>query len=147
MPTLTITRTKSFLGAKRPFKVLADGKEIGRVANGSTIVVEVPEGICTISSKQDFFNTSDSLQLNLGANDKIGIIMKYRHGNMVFVGLILIIILASLVQHSLQKQINMNPLVGPFAIFLPLTLGLLLMAKMAKAFHITVTTGDWMDAK
>jgi hypothetical protein len=81
-----------------------------------------------------------------GGNDKIGIVMKYRHGNMLFFGLLLIIVLASVGQNFLQKQYGFSPIVGLFGVYLPLVLGLLMIAKMAKAFHISITAGDWMDA-
>ena len=73
--------------------------------------------------------------------------MKYRHGNMLFFGLLLIIVFASGGQNFLQKQYGFSPIVGLFGVYLPLVLGLLMIAKMAKAFHISITAGDWMDAK
>src|SRR5262245_58706416 len=61
MATLQITRKNEWVGRLRGFKVILDDREAGKVSNGESIELTIPEGIHKLKFKIDWCGSKEHL--------------------------------------------------------------------------------------
>ena len=70
MCVLRLHRSSTYIDAVRPYRILANGSEIGKVVRGSTLEVSVPAGQTIVEAKIDWCS---SRPLNLDARPNAAI--------------------------------------------------------------------------
>jgi hypothetical protein len=86
MTTLTIERDSGWADSMRQYRVLLDGNEIGRVADGEKLVRHVAEGRHVLQLKIDWLG-SPALELDFQSTDRVVLVRSRLRGWRVLLSL------------------------------------------------------------